>query len=62
MVATSLVSALLLLVLIVAICYVCFWLIDAGFPPPLTVVAKILVGVLGLIAIWQYVLPVVGLH
>lgn len=57
-----LLEAFIVLIVIVALCYVSFWLIDAGFPAPINLVAKILVTVLGLLAIWQYVVPAIGLH
>jgi len=57
-----LVSALIVLLIIVACGYVAFWFINEGLPEPMKLVAKIIVAVLGLIAIWQYVLPAVGLH
>lgn len=59
---TGIIAVFITLIVIVAICYVCFWLIDAAFPEPIRLVAKIIVGIVGLVAIVQYVLPAVGLN
>ena len=59
---TGIIAVFITLIVIVAICYVCFWLIDAAFPEPIRLVAKIIVGIVGLVAIVQYILPAVGLH
>lgn len=59
---SAILAALISLIIIVALCYVCFWLIDAAFPEPIRLVAKIIVGVIGLVGIVQYVVPILGLH
>lgn len=56
------ISAFVVLIIILACGYAAFWFIDSGMPAPMNVIAKILVAVLGLYAIWMYVLPTVGLR
>lgn len=52
----TMLTTLFAILIIVAVAYACFWVIDAAFPPPITVIAKIIVGVIALIAI----LPLFG--
>ena len=59
---SALVSLLIVLLLIVAVCYVCFWIIDSAFPEPMRLVGKIVVGIIALLAVVQYVLPLAGLR
>ncbi len=59
----TLIVALLWLLVIVGVCWVGFWLVDsAGVPNPINWIAKAVVALIGLYAIFQYVLPIAGLH
>ncbi len=55
------VNALILLIIIIAAGYGCFWFIDQGAPEPIKWVAKLLVALLGVLAILQYVMPAAGI-
>lgn len=55
------VNALVLLIIILACGYACFWFIDQGVPEPMRWVARIIVALLGILAIVQYVLPGAGI-
>lgn len=55
----GMVDILILLIIILAVGYVAFWFIDQGIPEPMRMIAKLLVAVLALLAIFKYVLPVI---
>lgn len=49
----GLVAILITILIVLAICYACFWLIDSSFPAPLHMIAKLVVGVVGLFFLLQ---------
>lgn len=51
-------TTLLAILIIVVVAWACFWVIDNAFPPPLHLIAKLIVGILALAAI----LPYLGVH
>lgn len=56
------VNALLVLIVIIAAGYGCFWFIEKGIPADIAWVAKIIVAILGILAIVKYVLPGLGIN
>lgn len=55
-------TLLLGLCVLVGIGYVAFWFIDHGLPAPLATIARILVVLTALIALYYLAQPVFGLH
>ena len=51
------INVFILLLLIVAAGYAAFWFINQGLPEPMRMIARVIVVILALLAIWQYVLP-----
>lgn len=49
------ITALIELIVLVAVVYAAIWIIDTTLPDPLKIVTKILVGLLALIAIVHYI-------
>lgn len=49
----SIVSLLLTVVIILAVAYGAFWIIDRSFPAPINMIAKLIVGVIALVVLLQ---------
>lgn len=58
----SILSILLVVILVVAVCYAAFWIINSAFPAPINMIAKVLVGILGLYVLLQKTGLLAGLH
>lgn len=58
---THLLQALIYLLVIIAAGYGAFWFTDMGIPEPMRWIAKLLIAILGIVAIVLYVLPPLGL-
>ena len=58
----DLVSLLVMLVVLVAIVWVAFWIIDNAFPAPINMPAKLVVGVIALLLLLQKTGLLSGIH
>ena len=53
----GLIGLLIWLVIIVAVIWIAFWIIDQAFPEPIRMVAKVVVGLIGLLILAYRFLP-----
>jgi hypothetical protein len=58
----ELISALIFIVIVVLLVWAAIYIIDRTLPPDVHLPVKLVVGVIGLIAILYRLLPMVGVH